>query len=386
MAATRRRRRTGWNKNFGRWLNETYLRADWWHMQDQPPSTVLAHVGPALALGRNLAVNGDFVNWTGVAPNDSPDGWTTTQAGDASSNVTQNPAGQCQIISDGAIVQITKELLEVGKSFIATMNVNAITGTIQWNGGAGASENITTTGAKSFPFTATSAFFIIKRSTACNATIDNVTVKQTGILASSVYAPGTDPMNLTNVGLTAGVAGSGNVDFVVTSDAVNDVAKFASIAEVNSKIDFSNGSIMMVASASTWAAGVDVLARFAVDDDNEIIISRSATNLICTYKQTGTAKTVTIASGSPTEEFTIGMDWDVDDFGMRAFYKGAQSGTDQAIAAAIVGNLDITKTCFFSNVTTLANVWAGNGAHAGLWHTTPTLLDHSDYHQRSGLA
>ena len=452
--------------------------------------------------GKELLVNGNFTAWTG----DDPDGWTVVEVGDATSNVTENPAGNCQLISTGALVQIAQGGLVVGQRYQFIAEVSAVSSgnlSIADTFGNGAPK-ISATGTYKYTGIATSTTLVIKRGTGAgdNATLDSVSVKQTGILASSVYpganviingdfAAGTnwtkgdaaitiaggkatwsgaqagnadltatvapllagirykitytvsgysagsitpligttagtaqsangtfteervaattafvlrgdadfagsveivtvqpaDPMNLTNVGLTAGVLGSGNVPYVMLSDAVNDVAKFDSIADVNSKINWGKGGIMMVASAATWAAGVDVLARFAVDDNNEVVISRSGTDLLCTYRQASTASTVTIASGSPTGLFTIGISWDVAGVGLQAFYKGVQSGADVAIAAAIVGNLGITKTCFFAATTAPANVWAGNGAFAVLWTlSTPAIADHADYAQKSGLA
>ena len=160
------------------------------------PGDVSLAVNPALALGRDLVINGDFADWT----TDDPDDWTVQEAGDATSNVTQNPAGECQIISDGTQVFIIQTMLEIGKTYIATMDVNAITGTLKWSAGS-ATENITTTGAKSFAFTAQATGFSIARSGVVNATIDNVTVKQTNILASTDF-PGSE--ELTNGSMEAG--------------------------------------------------------------------------------------------------------------------------------------------------------------------------------------
>lgn len=45
----------------------------------------------------------DFTTWTGVQPNEVPDGWGLSGASSAGNYVTENPAGQCQFISDGSL-------------------------------------------------------------------------------------------------------------------------------------------------------------------------------------------------------------------------------------------------------------------------------------------
>jgi hypothetical protein len=194
-----------------------------------------------------------------------------------------------------------------------------------------------------------------------------------------------DPMNLTNVGLDVGEPGNGNVEFVVSADAINDVGKFAAIVEINSKTSFDSGGIMIVAQSDTWAVGIDVLFREAVDDNNGIKIYRDGSNLICEYRERGNVSSVTIPSGNPVDLFTIGMSWKFPGIGMQAYYNGMQYGSDQPILAAIVGNLDITKTCFFSNLTTLENVWSGKSAFSFLWNTVPAAADHAYYSQRLGV-
>jgi hypothetical protein len=55
--------------------------------------------------GPELLTNGDFSAWTG----DDPDGWAVSGTEDAGSYVTENPAGSCQIISDGDFMAIQQD-------------------------------------------------------------------------------------------------------------------------------------------------------------------------------------------------------------------------------------------------------------------------------------
>lgn len=194
-----------------------------------------------------------------------------------------------------------------------------------------------------------------------------------------------NPMNGDLTSITVGIAGSRNVEFVMSSNGATSVGKFTTIAEVNSKIDFANGGMMIIGQSDTWAAGIDVLWRLAVDNDNEVIFERDGTDLICRYKQGGVSSTITVPSGSPAGLWTLSMDWDVDGAGLRGFYQGIQSGSAQTIAAAIIGNLNKTKCNFFADTSTPTNVWAGDLAHAGLFYRTPTAAEHKNYNSGSGL-
>jgi hypothetical protein len=71
--------------------------------------------------GPELLTNGDFSAWTG----DDPDGWGLVEVGDATSNITQNPTGECQIISTGPITSISQVVLTIGKRYCVEIQVSA---------------------------------------------------------------------------------------------------------------------------------------------------------------------------------------------------------------------------------------------------------------------
>lgn len=173
-----------------------------------------------------------------------------------------------------------------------------------------------------------------------------------------------NPLNGDDTGTTPGVAGNGRgVQYVKSSDAVTTLIDFYS-AEVNSMISWETGSMIMVASADTWAAGIDYLVNMAVDADNGVSIRRDGTDLIVSYEAGGTEESITIASGSPTGLFGIGLTWDTAGGGaVKGLYQGAQSGATQTIANTLIGNLASTLCTIFSLNTTPGNVWAGDGAY-----------------------
>jgi len=132
-------------------------------------------VGPDM-LGSELLVNGNFTAWTA----DNPDSWTVVEDGDASSNVTQNPAGQCNIISTGDSAYIYQIKTTTGRRYTYSVEVKSITGTILIKSGTTTLLTVTTTGIKTASFTATSSTFIIVNSGACNAVIDDASLKELG--------------------------------------------------------------------------------------------------------------------------------------------------------------------------------------------------------------
>lgn len=194
-----------------------------------------------------------------------------------------------------------------------------------------------------------------------------------------------NPLNLTNTGMSVAQSGAGNVPLVYSGDGVTSRLTFATITEYNSIIDMDNGGKMIFAKSDTWAAGIDVLWRSAVDANNEIVIYRDGTDLKVEYRETSTSSIVTIPSGSPTGFFTLGMDWNVVGDGVRGFYNSAQSGAAVAIAAAINGNLDVDECAIFAADSAGANSWAGDGGYPTLLNSTPTPADHAAYHTASGI-
>ena len=82
--------------------------------------------GTGETLGSELVTNGDFSAWTG----DNPNGWSVAEVGDATSNVTENPAGKCNIISDGTFTAVYQAPLASSRLYKLTCVVDSLTGQI----------------------------------------------------------------------------------------------------------------------------------------------------------------------------------------------------------------------------------------------------------------
>lgn len=175
-----------------------------------------------------------------------------------------------------------------------------------------------------------------------------------------------NPLNGDIIGATIEQTANGPLGLAYLFDGATDYVDISS-AEINSVLDPTLGTLIMFGQSDTWAAGVDVLMRLGVDANNEIIFSRSATDLILSYTAGGTAESVTIASGSPAGMFMVALTWNTSGAGaVKAFYNGPQSGATQTIAGTFVGNLTSTLTVIGATSTVPANVWDGLGCHSEL--------------------
>lgn len=329
--------------------------------------------------GPELLVNGDFA--TGDLT-----GWVAVGTPTTLEVVMFDSSYQCHIVADSAFDGVRSDIVigaDIGLRIVAEFNLTLVSGTcksqITQSDDGGTVH--TSSGRYKKEATITAAFSRMQFFSEANGDewyIDNVTFREA------------NPMNGDNTALTVGVVAPGNVGFLYSGNASTSVLNIYS-AELNSKMDWSNGGILMVTKIDTWAAGIDVLVRLAVDDNNEILIFRDGSDLVYEYRQASTSVTVTIDTtalpgGSPTGEITVGIDWDVTGVGMRALLNGVQHGGDQAIAAAIIGNLNSTMTVVFAGTSAAANSWAGDGGRLVLPHRTPLITEHAAYHDRSGLS
>ena len=171
-----------------------------------------------------------------------------------------------------------------------------------------------------------------------------------------------NPLNGDITGATVGVSAGSKLKKAYTFDAANDFVDIYS-AEMNSIFDPTKGTLLAFALSDTWAAGIDYMAILGVDANNEVVLTRSATDLILTYGAGGTDESVTIASGSPAGYFMVALTWDVSGNAVKAYYNGVQSGSTQTIAGTWVGNLASTLAVIGASVTTPSNVWSGDIAH-----------------------
>ena len=147
---------------------------------------------PEGILGGELVTNGDFANWSAVAtPDDVPANWTETPnaaGNDANNHTTEAIAdgtptdggSHCKLKSDGTNVFITQNVLTVGKTYIASLEItDTTTGGIKITNSSQNSDSFTTTGVKTWTFTAIGNTNInIQRIAACDVTFKDVSVKE----------------------------------------------------------------------------------------------------------------------------------------------------------------------------------------------------------------
>jgi hypothetical protein len=132
-----------------------------------------------------LVTNGGFVDWTA----DDPDGWAVAEVGDATSNVTQNPSGHCQIISTGVSTNIRQTMLEIGATYRVTIEVTDVTaGKLSIADSFSGAPLIDSVGTYEYEGEAANTTLVIKRGTGIgdNVTISNVIVQRV-LLDSSQY-------------------------------------------------------------------------------------------------------------------------------------------------------------------------------------------------------
>lgn len=128
--------------------------------------------------GAELVVNGDFAAWTG----DDPDDWPLHVPEDANNYVAENPAGECQFVSDASIVfGIKQAALTVDTWILATLDVTTqALGSVKLQSDLAAASLFLvagTVGSYVATTRAASTTLYIFRTVACDVTIDNITVK-----------------------------------------------------------------------------------------------------------------------------------------------------------------------------------------------------------------
>ena len=133
--------------------------------------------GRGVRLGPEKVVNGNFSAWTA----DDPDGWTVTEVGDATSNITENPPGECNIISDGTSTRIFQiVILTVGKTYQYAIELSAVSlgGVSFTDGTAFVETNMNSAGMYSGTFVAAGTDVFLSRVGATNASIASISVRE----------------------------------------------------------------------------------------------------------------------------------------------------------------------------------------------------------------
>lgn len=196
-----------------------------WPFQETSGSVALA-TNDALALGRELVINGDFANWTG----DDPDSWTVSGEVGADPEISEVGSGQshggagtgaCNLFSSATDTQprITQtNILAVGKTFQITTVISAISGTIRITSPTVGFELLyDSIGTKVDVITADNTSLLVQgRFSPLNATIDSISVRQTDIAASTAF-PGAEELSEAGASGTATAANWGVLNAVVSN-------------------------------------------------------------------------------------------------------------------------------------------------------------------------
>lgn len=142
-------------------------------------------------VGLDVITNGDFSAWTG----NNPDGWTVTGESGNDPEVSQVGAdavhggsgtGAANLYSTGSVLSISQSgVLAVGQTYALTFSyktqVESTGGIAIYNGATQVSPLYHELGDYTVVFNATSSSVSIQTFGACDATIDNVTCKPTGL-------------------------------------------------------------------------------------------------------------------------------------------------------------------------------------------------------------
>ena len=130
-------------------------------------------------------------------------------------------------------------------------------------------------------------------------------------------------------------------------------------ASHTSLFDGDTGSLFIWAKATDWTAGARVLFWMSVDGSTYVLLFRNGSNLVFHHRVGGTLKVITVASGDPTDWFSVGMSWDTSGGGeLKAYQDGVQVGTTQTGLGTWSGSLAVTRIG-----TDGSNVWAGHMAY-----------------------
>ena len=177
-------------------------------------------------------INGGMDAWTGVAPDDQPDSYTTFEQGDASSTVTENPSGHCQIISDGTLAGINQaSVFSSGSQYRVQYDISAAaSGSLKIGDNSDTSlfGIVSAIGSYLKYGTVTTELISVFREAACDITIVNILGvywpdQAIGNISSLTGLPLTD-LEITaasSIGWTEGAFDSSVLITTITFDALN---------------------------------------------------------------------------------------------------------------------------------------------------------------------
>lgn len=330
-----------------------------WFMQELS-GAVAGATNVAVALGRELVINGDFADWT----TDNPDGWTIAGEVGADPEASEVGTGEghggigtgfANLFSSATNFkpELRQDILAVGKTDTCTININTATsGAIYVRSGTDVILGPTSTlGDNTFTFTATSVQFKVAVFAApTDITIDNVSVKQTNIAANDSNLDGAH----TGISRTTG---NRQIPVMAEDDAATSFTNLLTDKTHNSILDPAQFEIHIVGQKDTWDTTKRYLISHIVDAGNWIKIGTSATEgfVFWEYRAGGVTHSATLDVSSTTALFDIGMA--VKSGALHPLYNAEQVGSDVSITNPYVGN-HVSMVLGAENTTP-------NGVHRG---------------------
>ncbi|MGE5433014.1 MAG: LamG domain-containing protein [Syntrophomonadaceae bacterium] len=122
-----------------------------------------------------LAANNSFVDWTAGIPNS----WTKQGTSNGTNYIEESPADAIHIVSDGATMGVSQNILTVGERYLVEVEVTVNSGSIKVQlGGSGSANVINSTGTKIIDSycDGTDGNLFLVRNAACNVVVSEIRV------------------------------------------------------------------------------------------------------------------------------------------------------------------------------------------------------------------
>lgn len=313
--------------------------------------------------GAELLDNPNFINWTGVAPADTPDDWTTVEVGDGTSNVTENPADNLQLISDGTATNISQDKMTSGKRYGYEIITSAFSlGSMDV---ANSSPLFTVLETISSVGTFIKEFVTVGTQLFLNRTIGQTT----DITVQSASLTERNPMNGDTTAAQVGVPTNfGSLGLSVVDDGATSFSNFYS-AEVNSKFNPAAGFVNIWLKINSWA-GTQFAFNLRADANNQVNIIIFGGDLLVRHITGGTNRTRTILpSGSTTDWLMATLSYGPATFG---YLNGLPIGGSVGAVGDWVGNFISSEVAVGASTTVPASVLNGSRTRFMLGYEQPT--------------
>lgn len=326
--------------------------------------------------GLEKSINGGFDNWTAGAP----DNWAVTTT-TAHSAITQVGSGQSHggggtgsiniWTDDNTGTGFNQSPLVIGHTYILTLVISAITGTMAFDDGVTTYVSYTTTGTKIFKFVATRTNIDFKRGSICDVTIDSVSMVET------------DHMTGNDINGVLNNQSAQKLNKSYLFDGTNDCVDIYSAA-FQSAFNINEGTISIfakVTNSGVWTdATVRQLIRILADASNNIQLQKDSTNnqIKFTISFGGTTKTIfTSGMGSTLGYFHMAITWSKANDQIIAYLNGKQTGSTQTGLGQWANSVafTISQVVLGAAANSGSTPWNGNLAHPAIFNRPLTATE-----------